>query len=72
MSVWCIMFFKTDKRMRVFESIMEFQTMDTDINTSFRQLCDPIRRVRKIEYHCPYIILTDASPYGTCLCYWIV
>lgn len=44
--------------------------MVSAINASLGQLGGPIRRIRKIEYYCPYKTLTDASPNGTYMHYW--
>ena len=71
MSVCCIVFFETDKQMRVcLNPQWKFRQLVSAINGSFGQLGGPIRRVRKIEYYCPYITLTDASPDGTYMHYW--
>lgn len=48
----------------------KFRQLISAINASFRQLGCPIRRVRKIEYYCSYITLTDASLDGTYMHYW--
>lgn len=67
----CIIFFETDKQMRVcLNPQWKFRQLVSAINVSFGQLGDPIRRVRKIEYYCPYITLTDASPDATYMHYW--
>lgn len=71
MSVWCVMFFETDSHMRVCLNLhWNFRQLVSVINISFRQLGGPIRSVIKIEYYCPYITPTNASPYDTYLYYW--
>lgn len=64
-------FFETDKHMRVsLNPQWKFRQLNSAINASFGQLGGSIRRVGKIEYYCPYITLTDASPDGTYMHYW--
>lgn len=70
MSVWGLVFYEQDKKISVFlDPQWNFITLIAAIHTGFRQLGGHRMKVRKVKYHCPYIMLTDASPEGTYMYY---
>src|SRR3954468_10469635 len=70
-SVWAVVFFEEGSHMRVcLNPHWNFQRIVRAINTGFRQLDGPTRKVNQIDYRCPYITLTDNNPEGTYMYYW--
>ncbi|XP_058776647.1 uncharacterized protein LOC131650967 [Vicia villosa] len=71
MSVWAVVFFEEGEHIRVcLNPHWNFSRVVKAINIGFQQLDGPTRKVKQIDYHCPYITLTDASPEGTYIYYW--
>lgn len=70
MSVCGLVFYGHVEKMSVcLDPQWSFITLISAIHTGFRQLGGRRMKVRKVEYHCPYITLTDASPDGTYMYY---
>src|SRR3954468_6265905 len=70
-SVWAVVFFEEGSHMRVcLNPHWNFQRIVRAINTGFCQLDGPTRKVKQIDYRCPYITLTDNNPEGTYMYYW--
>ena len=70
MSVWGLVFYGHGEKMSVcLDPQWNFRTLISSIHTGFRQLGGRRMKVRKVEYRCPYITLTDASPDGTYMYY---
>ncbi|KAI5440003.1 hypothetical protein KIW84_025387 [Lathyrus oleraceus] len=65
-SVCGLVFYGHGKKMSVcLDPQWNFRTLISAIHIGFRQLGGRRMKVRKVEYRCPYITLTDASPDGT-------
>ncbi|KAI5444616.1 hypothetical protein KIW84_013037 [Lathyrus oleraceus] len=70
MSVCGLVFYGHSEKMSVcLDPQWNFRTLISAIHTGFRQLGGRRMKVRKVEYRCPYITLTDASPDGAYMYY---
>ena len=70
MSVWGFVFYEQDEKISVrLDPQWNFKTLIAIIHIGFRQLGERRMKVRKVEYRCPYITLTDVSPAGTYMYY---